>query len=254
MNKLTQEQWIDKANKIHNYKYDYSKLKYTHNKNKVSITCKKHGIFQQLARNHILGSGCKECMKDSLSDKFALSKEEFINKSNKLHNNKYDYSKVKYKNYNSIICIICPEHEEFWQEASNHLCGNGCPACNESKGEVKIRLFLNKYKFNYTVQEWFKNSNIQCKNPQTNTKMPFDFYLPDCNTCIEYDGEQHYKPHSFGADKSIETKEKNLKIMQYRDSIKTLYCLENKIKLIRIPYVMFNNIDIILMKELLNEK
>ena len=60
-----------------------------------------------------------------------ISKEEFIARSNNIHNNKYDYSKVEYVNNKTKVCIICPEHGEFWQSPKNHLLGQGCPICGE---------------------------------------------------------------------------------------------------------------------------
>lgn len=74
--------------------------------------------------------------------------------------------------------------------------------------------------------------------------MPFDFYLPDYNTCIEYDGELHYKAVDyFGGDDALSN-------TKCRDEIKTQYCKENNIKLIRIPYWEFDNIEEILNREL----
>lgn len=60
-----------------------------------------------------------------------ISSEEFISRSNNIHNNKYDYSKVEYVNNKTKVCIICPEHGEFWQPPKNHLLGQGCPICGE---------------------------------------------------------------------------------------------------------------------------
>ena len=75
--------------------------------------------------------------------------------------------------------------------------------------------------------------------------MPFDFYLPAYNLCIEFDGEQHFKSiKHFGG-------EKRLSIQKIKDNIKTEYCKNNNIKLLRIPYYDFNNIEKILEKILL---
>ena len=60
-----------------------------------------------------------------------ISKEEFIARSNNIHNNKYDYSKVEYVNNKTKVCIICPKHGEFWQTPKNHLLGQGCPICGK---------------------------------------------------------------------------------------------------------------------------
>jgi len=55
--------------------------------------------------------------------------EDFILRARKQHGDKYDYSKAVYNGVHEKICIICPEHGEFWQEVNNHLHGAGCPEC-----------------------------------------------------------------------------------------------------------------------------
>ena len=113
-----------------------------------------------------------------------------------------------------------------------------CGCSIESHGEEKTRIFLQSLNINFETQKTFN----KCRNPKTNMPLRFDFYLPDCNCCIEYDGEQHFKENSFFRD--------DLKEIQKRDNIKTQYCKDNNIKLIRIPYTEFNNIKEILTKEL----
>jgi len=87
----------------------------------------------------------------------------------------------------------------------------------------------------------YKFDNCKNKNP-----LPFDFYLPEHNICIEFDGEQHFKSISyFGGEKGFKNTQKN-------DLIKTSYCKENNIKLIRINYLEFKKIEEILNKNLVN--
>ena len=131
MKKLTLKDFIDKANLIHNNKYDYSKVEYVNNSTKVCIICPEHGEFWQTPRNHLIGQGCPLC-----NGTFKLTNQEFIEKANLIHNNKYDYSKVKYVNNNTKVCIICPKHGEFWQTPHHHLNGHGCSKCrNENNGD-----------------------------------------------------------------------------------------------------------------------
>ncbi|WGZ93393.1 MAG: DUF723 domain-containing protein [Candidatus Thiothrix putei] len=59
--KLTQESFIQKANEVHDNKYDYSKVEYTHSATKVEIICPIHGAFEQTSYNHLRGSGCPHC-------------------------------------------------------------------------------------------------------------------------------------------------------------------------------------------------
>lgn len=75
--------------------------------------------------------------------------EQFIEEAKKIHGNKYDYSKVQYKNNKEKVEIICPVHGSFWQTVKHHLNGCGCPMCNSSKGENIIKNYLDKNNINY---------------------------------------------------------------------------------------------------------
>lgn len=88
------------------------------------------------------------------------------------------------------VKIICPTHGVFEQRPSAHKNGSGCPKCNESKGEREIRNFLKQHKINYIYNKKFKD----CKDQK---ELPFDFYLQELNTCIEYDGRQHFMSNAF---------------------------------------------------------
>ena len=113
-----------------------------------------------------------------------------------------------------------------------------CPKCYfPSKGEFNITNILDKYDINFETQHSFNG----CRSIQP---LPFDFYLPDHNTLIEFDGEQHYRPASIfgGLNEFIGQK--------VRDTIKDVYCKNNNIKLIRIPYWYLDDIEIILINEL----
>ena len=129
----TTELFIEKAIKVHGDKYDYSKVEYKHNKKEVCIICPKHGEFWQKPIYHLNGHGCQKCNKSN-----KLTKELFIEKAIKIHGDKYDYSKVEYKNNSTKVCIICPKHGEFWQTPNEHLLGHGCKKCSlEKKRKTK---------------------------------------------------------------------------------------------------------------------
>jgi hypothetical protein len=126
---LTKEEWVATANEVHEGKYDYSKVKYKNNSTKVCIICKKHGEFWQRPSFHIRGCACPKCSADKTRERLTSTKEEFVEKACKVHDDKYDYSRVNYVNSTSKVCIICREHGEFWQTPSQHLMGDGCPKC-----------------------------------------------------------------------------------------------------------------------------
>lgn len=221
--KRTTEEFIQIAKFIHGEKYDYSKVEYKGNKVKVLIVCTTHGEFWQRPDSHLSDHGCIMCQYDVLSKLYSYNITEFIEKAESIHGDKYDYSKVEYINNRDTISISCPIHGEFEQKAYIHLGGCGCPLCNISKGETEISDILKYHNINHNHQHRFKN----CRNKRP---LPFDFYLPGLNTCIEYDGIQHFEPvEYFGGDEYLEYVKSN-------DRIKTNYCKSNNINLIRIRY------------------
>jgi hypothetical protein len=124
-------EFIKKSNIRHNNKYDYSKSIYISNKSKIKIICPIHGEFEQNANNHLNGNGCKKCGKYTQAEKTKISLNDFKLISNEIHNNKYDYSLVDYKNANTKINIICPTHGIFEQKPSSHIHQKqGCPICH----------------------------------------------------------------------------------------------------------------------------
>ena len=201
------ESFIEKAHKIHGDKYDYSKVEYVNSTTPVCIICPDHGEFWQTPSNHtnkIHPKGCDKCNRLKHSNDEKISKEEFIERARKIHGDKYDYSKVEYVNFHTKICIICPEHGDFWQTPSHHLRNEGCPICNFSKLELDIENFCKNNNIKYISQY----------NPNWAKKYRYDFYLPDYNTIIECQGIQHYKPVDFagkGDDWAKKLFEKNVK-------------------------------------------
>jgi len=122
--RLDNNEFIKKANKVHNHKYDYSKTKYVNSITKIIITCPDHGDFKQTASGHLSAGGCPKC-----GGSLKLNNDEFINRARKIHNNKYDYSLVNYISLRKHIKIICSSHGTFFQKPSHHLRGRGCPDC-----------------------------------------------------------------------------------------------------------------------------
>ena len=123
----TTEEWIASARKLHGDKYDYSKVVYVDGKTKVCIICPEHGEFWQSPANHLLGIGCPKCEQIAIDKLKQAIVENFIKKARLVHGDKYDYSKVKYVNGKTKVCIIDPEYGEFWQKPNDHLKGCGCP-------------------------------------------------------------------------------------------------------------------------------
>lgn len=127
--KLNTENFVQLAQEKHGNNYDYSKVKYTTTKLKVTIICKDHGDFEQSPASHLRGGGCPDCGVASKAASQSLSREEFIARAKSQHGSRYDYSKARYvKSYTKLI-ITCSEHGDFEQTPQNHLNGHGCPGC-----------------------------------------------------------------------------------------------------------------------------
>ncbi|MFM2392789.1 MAG: hypothetical protein RLZZ546_771, partial [Bacteroidota bacterium] len=126
-NNLTSEEFINRAKKIHGDKYDYSKVSYLNARTKIEIICPIHGSFFQVPNYHLSKCGCSICGIDN----YKVSLDEFIERANIKHNNKYDYSKVNYTITDEKVIIICPLHGEFKQNVGSHIRGQGCKKCGD---------------------------------------------------------------------------------------------------------------------------
>jgi uncharacterized C2H2 Zn-finger protein len=145
----TTKEFINEANIIHNYKYDYSKTNYINSSILIDIICSIHGIFKQTPSHHLNGTGCPKCYGNKKT-----TTDEYVQKANKIHNYKYDYSNLVYNGNKNKIIIICPEHGKFKQEASSHLSGAGCPKCsgrNKTTEEyIKKANEVHSYEYDYS--------------------------------------------------------------------------------------------------------
>ena len=136
MRVTNQKEFIDRANEIHDYKYNYSLVEYRKSSEKVKIICPIHGEFEQTPNKHLAGQGCKQCGRNRTK----LGKDVFMDRARMVHGNKYDYSKVDYKRSDEKVEIVCPVHGSFYQTPHSHLVlAQGCPKCAAIAGGVKRR-------------------------------------------------------------------------------------------------------------------
>lgn len=217
--KSNNDSFISKSKIIHGDLYDYSSVDYKNSKKNVKIICKTHGIFEQTPNNHLKGTTCPMCK--SLSK--IKTESNFILDCISKHGNLYDYSLVEYNGCKEKVNIICRKHGIFEQKPNNHLSGQGCPICKSSKGEIEIMNHLDIKNIEYIREYRFSD----CRNKNT---LPFDFFLPKLNVCIEFNGIQHYKDIEYFT-RNVPLSETNLK-----DYLKKTYCEKNNIKLIVIKY------------------
>lgn len=224
--------------KYNNTNYTFFKFEYINRNTKMKVECNKHNLFFQISPRDLLrGRNCPECAKEIKRKKLLSNTEEFIAKAKKVHGDKYDYSEVNYIDKKTLViikCNICGE--KFKQRPDIHLNGSGCLKCNKkSKGEKRIEEILKKQNINFETQKFFiglKDINY----------LTYDFYLPDYNLLIEYNGKQHYSSKSL-----FYNNEKNLFHKQlHHDWLKRKYAKKNGYKLIIISYKQFNKIQDIL--------
>jgi hypothetical protein len=139
------EKFIEEAKNIHGDKYDYDKVNYINNKNKVIITCKIHGEFEQSTINHLKRQGCRICGYINMADKLRKPQEKFIEEAINIHENTYDYDKVNYINSDTKVIITCDIHGDFEQRPSLHLLGSGCKLCGIDKNAYNRRSPFDKF-------------------------------------------------------------------------------------------------------------
>ena len=158
---ITTEEFIEKSKLVHGDKYDYSNVDYNLSNQDVNIICKIHSNFWQTPNSHLNGSGCPKC-----SNRYRLTTQEFIEKSRRIHGDKYDYSKVEYKNTDTKVIIICKIHGEFSQESGSHMKGSGCKKCYHSSiGE----------RFLQTKEEFIEKSKLVHGNKYDYSKVEYKF-------------------------------------------------------------------------------
>lgn len=186
--------------------------------------CIVHNIEWKIAPSNALqGQGCYKCKSEKIRNKLSKTHEQYFGKLKKANQNIKPIEQYVGANIPILHkCLI--DGYEWYATPANVLFGYCCPQCNESSGERKARQWLDAHNIKYIYQKVFKD----CKNIRP---LPFDFYLPEYNICIEYDGMQHFKPvEYFGGEDSFRRRVEH-------DNIKTDYCLNNNIQLLRISYL-----------------
>ena len=242
---LTTNDFVRKARMVHGNKYDYSKVEYKSSCQKVCIICPKHGEFWQTPNNHLEGKGCYYCGIVRIKQSLLSNTEEFIEKAKSIHGNKYDYSKVKYEHNQKKVCIICPEHGEFWQTPNNHI-GNdnkcGCPKCNMSKLENFVATLLDNAHIEYIHE---------CSKKKLNWvgKQRLDFYIPSRKLVVECQGIQHFIPSDFnGFNNAEENFKKNIEsdIKKFKkcteNGLNVIYVVDEKRTVLDLPIYKYNNV------------
>lgn len=211
---------------------------YKNLKTRILHRCKVCGYEWNVLPDNMLNTdnGCPKCGRRA-----PLTQDEFVQRVKELDDSIIVLG--QYKTHQIKILFECSHCGNKWMAKPNNILnGQGCPHCKSSKGELRISNILDSMSIEYVEQKRFDDCKYQAV-------LPFDFYVPAYNTCIEYDGLQHYEPCAFGGISEEQAKE-NLALSKIKDSIKTQYCKDNNIKLIRIAYWDYKNIGNILSSSL----
>lgn len=233
------------SNKL-KHSYDYVKNKfqekglvliskdYINNETPMKFICKKHysnGVQSAPFVNLLQGYGCVYCANESTKLKQMISHDEFVEKVNYLHDDVVVLS--KYNGMNRLVKYQCKKCSHIWETTAASVCitGTGCPHCCSSKGERLVASILNKLSIKYVTQQKFDGLiGLGCGY------LSYDFYIPNYNLLIEFQGKQHYEyVNLFHKDYSDFVKQ------QKHDVIKRNYATNNGINLLEINYRDYPN-------------
>ena len=234
------------ASKQMGYKLISTKEDYNGISGKIKYECEKHGIKESIFENFANLHGCIDCSYENRANHTRNSIEKVINIIESVNNNKLlnPHEYINAHTRNLIIKCGCCEDGEFITSFRNYKKGQDrCIRCSRSmsKNEKRIEDFLKSLNLEYKYEKTFAD----CRDEKV---LPFDFYLPYYNLCIEFDGEQHFNDHMYSTFSTLPYV--NLEYVQKHDKIKNEYCHNNNINLLRIPYWEENHIEEIIKNEL----
>lgn len=178
--RITTGQFINISRGKHFNYYSYEKSVYTGYKDKIIITCPKHGDFKQNPKYHMNGGGCAKCNigRNSKgggfgsgvgSKKLKYTTTDFIKICENVHSFKYDYSSTEYKGSKNKVSIICPLHGKYKVLAYNHMNGIGCKKCSvDGFKRKKIDLvnelnYIHDNKYIYDIEQDYISTSDKIK-------------------------------------------------------------------------------------------
>lgn len=251
LNRTTEE-----FQEILNEKFDNSITvigEYIGTKERVEVKCNIcSNIWKPYAYNLLSGYGCKECGHVKVGIKGRRDGQSVIDEINEKRGNEMDVLSKPEEIITSDIKVKlkCKKCGHIWEAKYSNILKpksnrTGCPECNckVSKGERILREILRKYNFSIDIQYKFED----CKDINS---LPFDAYDEINNIAYEYDGEHHYKIIPRKKNETLEEGQARLKLIQKHDQIKTNYCKNNNIFLIRIPYWERDNMEDFILDKL----
>lgn len=216
--------FIERSKAIHGDKYSYDKVVYKNQQSRVTITCPIHGDFKQIAQGHLIGHGCPKCNNEYYKGR---TREDLLKDFYEMHRGFYSYPNLpEWSNNKERVKIICPKHGVFTQSVANHLRGDGCPSCKNSRQENIVFRNLQDKRIRFEREKTFKW--LKRKG-----HMYLDFYLPDFNVAIECHGAMHFGisvPAKYTYTKA------DYEDIRVRDELKYKLCKEHGIRILYFCY------------------
>ena len=168
--RMNQERFMERMRENFGDKYDFSISVFNGSNNDVEYICPKHGKQVTKARNLLEGYGCKMCARELIKKKLSYTQEEFLERAHQVHGDRYDLSKVVYKNNNEKIEVVCPIHGSYWVLPRTFLSGHNCAKCMKSYSDTEYFIECAKKvhggKYDYSEVEYVKANvpvKIKCK-------------------------------------------------------------------------------------------
>lgn len=211
---------------------------------RIKVRCKVCGKeWEPLAYNLLSGYGCPRCYDERRVELHHKEDNIKLEKLQTMHPD-IEFIKIPYYARDNVVCRckVCGcEWEASYTNLTSSYHSTGCPKCKQSEGEEKIDKLLSDWEIDF-IRE-YRFPDLKDKNT-----LPFDFYLPDYKTIIEFDGIQHFKVVTYGG--TLEEAEQNFSLCQKHDKMKNEYCRKNGYNIIRIPYFKINDLENCLFDEL----
>lgn len=219
LNTKSKEVFVKEFNEVSKGEYtqlsDYRRI---HEKIKVKHNMCGHE-YEVEPNSFLRGKRCPECFGNKVK-----TTEEFRYEVNELGNGEFELMSNYVNNRTKVMILHKTCDKTYAVTPKDFLRGNRCPYCKQSKGERMVQSILDELRETYEIQKTFEDLTSR------HQKLPFDFYLPERNLLIEYDGVQHFKEVKyFGGSKKLSSQ-------QRRDKLKNEYAKDKNIKLLRIPY------------------
>ena len=212
---------------------------YTGSHTKIECLCALHNCTFEAAPTHLLGgeTGCAFCIAEKLHSNNAMTRDEFVSRLEKCNPNVELLS--EYYNRDTPVSVKCKECGYSWQASpAALLVAHGCRRCYRSVGESIIHEWLDQHSIPYECQKKYPK---ELRGFHDRAPLSFDFFLPNHNTLIEYQGQFHDGTAYVGYIDA-----ERIHRQQESDRKKREYALEHGIKLIEIWYYQRDRIPDIL--------